>query len=173
MRKGTYTRRGNSTIEFTLVGIPLIFALISIFEMARGMWVYHTMAYAIKEGTRYAVVHGNDCDPTQNPKNNCLVKVQDIAQHIKDAGIGLDQDQLTLTFWSLSNGTHACGTLTACLADTTVWPPAPDNIPGLPIQISGKIPFRSAIAMFWPGAGKGVNFGTFYFPATSQETMEF
>ena len=169
-------RRGNSTLEFTLVGIPLIFTLISIFEMARGMWVYHTMAHAIKEGTRYTIVHGSDCDPIKNAPNNCLVKIQDIAQHIKDAGVGLEQDQLVVTFWSVSNGTHTCAnpsTLTACLADSAVWPPSPDNIPGLPIRIDAKLTFKSAIAMFWPGTTKGMNFGTLYFPATSQETIQF
>lgn len=176
MLRNTRRKRGNSTIEFTLVGLPLIFTLISIFEMSRGMWMYHTMAYAIKEGTRYAVVHGDDCDPAQNAPNNCLVTVQNIAQRIKDAGIGLDQDELILTFTSASRGTHSCGTpstLAACLADTTTWPPSPDNIPGLPIQIGASIPFKSAIAMFWPGKTHGMNFAAVNFPATSQETMEF
>jgi Flp pilus assembly protein TadG len=175
MPRNTRRKRANSTIEFTLVGIPLIFTLISIFEMGRGMWIYHTMAYAIKEGTRYTVVHGDDCDPTLTA-NNCLVTIQNIAQRIKNAGIGLDQNQLVLTFTSASVGTHSCGTpstLAACLADTTTWPPAPDNVPGLPIQISGKIPFQSAIAMFWPGKTHAMGFAAVNFPATSQETMEF
>src|SRR5215471_18790761 len=51
-------RGGSSLIEFTLVGIPIIFVLISTFEMSRGMWLYHTLAYAAREGTRYAIVHG-------------------------------------------------------------------------------------------------------------------
>jgi Flp pilus assembly protein TadG len=45
-------RGGTSLVEFTLVGIPMIFLLISTFEVARGMWEYHTLAYAVKEGTR-------------------------------------------------------------------------------------------------------------------------
>ena len=55
MPKRKRSRAGNATIEFTLVGIPLVFVLISTIEMARGMWIYHTLAYAVKEGTRYAV----------------------------------------------------------------------------------------------------------------------
>ena len=34
---------GQSLVEFTLVGIPLIFVLISVFEISRGMWMYHTL----------------------------------------------------------------------------------------------------------------------------------
>ena len=44
-------RTGSTLIEFTLVGIPLIFVLISTFEMARGMWNYQTLAYAVRAGT--------------------------------------------------------------------------------------------------------------------------
>jgi Flp pilus assembly protein TadG len=62
-------RRGSSTLEFTLVGIPIIFVLISTFEMARGMWNYHTIAYAVKEGTRFASVHGIDCSTAPNTEN--------------------------------------------------------------------------------------------------------
>ena len=36
--------RGSATIEMALVGIPIIFTLSSRFEMARGMWIYHTLA---------------------------------------------------------------------------------------------------------------------------------
>ena len=54
-------RRGAVTLEFTLVGIPLLFTLISTVEMSRGMWMYQTQAYAISQGVRYLVVHGADC----------------------------------------------------------------------------------------------------------------
>ena len=55
------TRRGSSILEFVLVGIPIIFVLISLFEISRGMWTYHTMAYAVREGVCYATVHGKGC----------------------------------------------------------------------------------------------------------------
>jgi len=74
-------------IEFTLVGIPMIFLLISIFEISRAMWNYHTLAFAIREGTRYAAVHGSGCsaDPRATP---CQATVAQVAQRIQDAGIG-------------------------------------------------------------------------------------
>ena len=52
--------KGSSMVEFALVGIPLIFILISIFEISRGMWMYETVAHAVREGARYAAVHGQD-----------------------------------------------------------------------------------------------------------------
>ena len=52
-----------------------MFALISIFEVSRGMWIYHTLAYSVKNGIRYASVHGIDCFNTANNPNDCLVEM--------------------------------------------------------------------------------------------------
>ena len=46
--------KGSTLLEFTLVGIPVIFVLISTIEMARGMWMYHTLCHAVKEAARFA-----------------------------------------------------------------------------------------------------------------------
>ena len=87
---------GNTLIEFTLVGIPLVFLLVSVFEMSRGMWLYHTLATAVREGTRLAVVHGGDCNLYPN---SCAVTVRTVANRIRDAAVGLppsDMQNVTL-----------------------------------------------------------------------------
>jgi Flp pilus assembly protein TadG len=162
-------QRGSAMIEFTLVGIPMIFVLISVFEMSRGMWNYHTLAYAVKEGTRYAIVHGSDC--SSDPQNSCGVTVGQVAQRIQYAGIGLDPSQLQLTFTSSGN-TITC-TLNACLGNPTVWPEAPLNTPGSALAIGASLPFQSALAMFWPGAGSGTSFPTFNLTAGSSDIIQF
>ena len=155
-------------LEFILVGIPIIFVLISTFELARGMWNYHTLAYAVKEGTRYASVHGVNC--TASP-NTCGVTIAQITQRILDAGIGLPSNQLSLRFTD-AGGTTNC-LANNCLTNNTVWPPAPGNAVGNSVQIDGNMPFQSVISMFWPGSGSGTTFGTFNFPASSRETVQF
>jgi TadE-like protein len=96
----TGRRRGNATIEFTLVGIPLLCVLISTFEMARGMWLYHTLAYAVKEGTRYAAVRGQN-SPNQVPLGGTGALPQmPICQYILQEGPGLIPQQVMLTFHS-------------------------------------------------------------------------
>lgn len=162
-------QRGSAMIEFTLVGIPMIFVLISTFEISRAMWNYHTLAYAIREGTRYAVVHGSGC--SSDPLNTCQVTVGQVAQRIQNAGIGLDASQLNLTFTS-SSDSITC-TLTACLTNATVWPEAPLNTPGSTLTINGKLPFQSALALFWPGAKDGMNFPTVYLTAGSSDIIQF
>jgi hypothetical protein len=190
---------GNATIEFTLVGIPLVFVLISTIEMARGMWIYHTLAYAVKEGTRYAIAQGENSAAPASFQSVCKV--------IANAGTGLLREDLTLTFYSASN--PAGTTFTADTCSGTRWPPGyninkdgwpppttgfpgcqasancVDNQPGQTISITGYYPFVSAIAMFWPGAGPGMTFTPappkaacsnmvgFCLPAASQDVMQF
>jgi hypothetical protein len=183
MQTHRQSRIGNATIEFTLVGIPLVFVLISTIEMARGMWVYHTLAYAVKEGTRYAVARGQN-SPTQPT-------YQSVCSTIVQAGTGLLQGDLTLTFHSATakDVTCVCGSSSSsswpqCTAGA--WPPGGsptviDNQPGQTILITGYYPFVSAISMFWPGAGPGMTFqplscqgvGTLCLPAASQDVMQF
>jgi Flp pilus assembly protein TadG len=162
-------QRGSAMIEFTLVGIPMMFLLISIFEMSRAMWNYHTLAFAVREGTRYAVVHGAGC--STDPRNSCQATVAKVAQQIQNAGIGLDPAELTLTFTSSGNSIKC--TLNTCLRTATNWPEAPKNTPGNAIAISGSLPFQSALAMFWPGAGKGVAIPTAYLTAGSSDIIQF
>ncbi len=175
-RKG---RRGNTIIEFTLVGIPVIFALISIFEMSRGMWLYHTLASSVREGTRFAIVHGNNCNI---PPSNCAVRVRDIAQRIRSYAVGLPPSEIRNVRFSTSSRTLATyATLQDCLADNTYFPAAaPGGVedPGGArhmsyVEVSAVYPFQSAIAMFWPGAGRGQNFGAFLLPASSREYIQY
>jgi hypothetical protein len=190
-------QRGNALIEFTLVGIPLMFLLISIFEMSRGMWMYHTLAYSLREGTRFVTVHGSNCN---NPGNSCFVTVAQIVQRIAESSAGAlspDETNVTLGMYTIqpnsvlfSYGTMTgamnpiiCNPMRSCLASCSSgcnanrganWPQDPANkAGGADIVITGTVRFQSAIAMFWPGAGPGINYPTFNLPASSRDTMRF
>ena len=168
IRRNPKERGGTSLVEFTLVGIPMIFLLVSTFEVARGMWTYHTLAYGVKEGTRYASVHGKTCELAPN---TCTITVAQVAQRVLDSSVGLLPATLTLTYTS-EGGTFSC-TITNCLKNNSVWPPDPANAFGKNITISGVYPFQSVIMMFWPGAGPGsMAMSTVNFPASSTESME-
>lgn len=158
-------------IEFVLVGIPLIFIIISTFEISRGMWMYHTLAAGVKEGTRYAVVHGQNC---ALPPNTCSVNISQIATKIKTAGTGLPTDSVTLTFADAGGNSQSC-LMSDCIAYYTsaMWPSSTENAPGLKIRITGVYKFRSAIAMLWPGAGGPFSMGTINLSASSRESIQF
>jgi len=174
-------RAGNTVIEFTFVGIPLIFVLISTFELARGMWLYHTLAYAMREGVRFAIVHGNNCNIYPS---NCVVTIRDISAKIRDGAVGLLPTDLQNVVFTSPGKVVICPTLDDCLkpgaAGDTYWPanpPGGGSAPGADrvsrIEISSTFAFRSAISMFWPGAGRGVNFQAFWLPASSKERIQY
>ncbi|RPI14192.1 MAG: pilus assembly protein [Acidobacteriales bacterium] len=179
MKTGRNRRRGNAIIEFTLVGIPLMFLLISLFEISRGMWLYHTLAHSLKEGVRFSIVRGNNCNLAPN---NCAIRVRDIAASIRRNAVGLPPGEIqNVTFATSSRTLATYASLNDALADGTYFPagaPGGAEDPGGArlmsyVEISAVYPFRSAIAMFWPGAGRGVNFGTFMLPASSKETIQY
>ena len=165
-------RRGQTLVEFTFVGIPVMFVLISIFEMSRGMWVYHTLANAAKAGVRYSIVHGINCGKNGN---SCTKTITDVNQVIRDAGVGLDISK-TLVTYSLGSGATK-STVAACTLDLTcsagssgtVFPVAQK---GDPISIDIVTVFRSAMVFFWPGA-KIVSFATANLPAGSSDNVQF
>jgi hypothetical protein len=182
MTGGKAGRRGNAIVEFTLVGIPIIFVLISIFEISRGMWVYDSLAHAVREGTRYAIVNGRDCAKIPG----CAVTIADVAQRVRETGVGLSPDLLEVTLYAMGPsaagpvvlGTVTCSPLRTCLSRNVQpgdqWPPANANRPKVnAVMIRGIFPFRSAIAMFWPGAGRGMTFGRVRLPAMSMEVIQF
>jgi hypothetical protein len=170
---GLQTRGGNATLEFTLVGIPLIFVLFSTFEMARGMWLYHTLAHAVKEGTRWAMVHGADCKDTSRYCTKTYT-LDDLARVIASAAVGLEPAKLNVSL-TVADTAISSTTLDQWIGNATPWAGTPSlAIPGAAdVLISATYPFESSIAMFWPGAGRGVNFGVFSLPAESRERVQF
>ena len=189
------SQRGATTIEMTFVGIPLIFILISVFEISRGMWMYNTAATAVREGVRFATVHGVNCVFTGGIPNQCDVTANDIVRVIRTGlgngsthslnygptgagSVGLVETTTDLTFTSAS-GTLTCkldGSTGAC---NSQWPPGPPAFPNANdnavkqfITISIKAPFRSAISMFWPGS-RPMQFGATNLSASSSDTMQF
>jgi hypothetical protein len=162
-------RRGSSALEFVLVGIPVIFVTISTFELARGMWMYESLAYAVREGSRYAAVHGRGCAPPAT----CQVTIGNIAGVIRSAGTGLDPNSVAVTFVA-ANGASSSGSLAAQMSNTAIWPPTGANAQGQDIRISAKYTYRTFLAVFWPGAGAAVrSSGVFYLPATSNAQIQF
>jgi Flp pilus assembly protein TadG len=161
-------RKGGSLLEFTLVGIPALMVLISVCELGRGMWAYCSLDYAINEGARYAVVRGKGCT---TGGNSCSTTVSGVVNQITSSGFALSRDNLELLLISKS-GTVTCNPVSNCTSNNTIWPPSGDNVPGMDIKISGTYGFKSALSMFWPGAG-AVPFAPVYFSAYSRQGMQF
>jgi hypothetical protein len=50
---------GQSLVEFALILPVLLLIITGLFDVARATWQENTLAYAAREGTRYAIVHGS------------------------------------------------------------------------------------------------------------------
>jgi hypothetical protein len=168
---------GQALVEFTLVGIPIMFILISVFEVSRGMWVYDTLSHAAKQGVRYAIVHGQNCGMHGN---TCQVSLgpatgvcdntnSTIAEVIRCAGLGLDLQNTKVSFTSVQ-GTLGPYALNA--VPGTPWPPTNGNQSGQPITIELASPFNSVIALFWPGATP-MSFASGTLPASSSDQIQY
>ncbi len=171
-------RRGSTLLEFTLVGIPMIFLWISVVQMGLGMWQYHTLQYAVKAATSYASVHGATC---ASP-NSCFVNVSDVVNMFQTNAIGVPMSKVALTLTSQS-ASVTCSQVSSCSSNSswsTTWPPtaSSDNAVGNWIKIRADYTFSSSLAMFWPGAGvvrfgSSAGAGTFDFPGYSYQLIQF
>jgi hypothetical protein len=171
---------GNAMIEFVLVGIPLLFVCISIEEMARGMWQYHTLQYAVKMANNYAAVHGATCATSPN---SCTVNVSNVVGVFATNAIGVPMSNVAVTLTS-ENNSATCSQVSTCSTSSswsTQWPPSAngDNAVGNWIKFRADYTFNTALSMFWPGAGTPVSFGSnvgagkFDFPGYSYELIQF
>ena len=172
--------RGSAMLEFSLIGIPTIFLLISVADLSFGMMTMHTMQEAVEQGARYVVTRGSTCS---SGTNSCTVTVQQIAATIAAAAAGISPSQLQVTLTTNSGAATTCTTLSSCLAScatscngsrATVWPPSggTDNSPGSDVIITADYNFTSLITMFWPRVG-GASVSNTSFHAKSRQRLMF
>ena len=58
MRRFSRDEAAQSLVEFAFILPILLLVITGLFDMARAVWQENTLAYAAREGTRYAIVHG-------------------------------------------------------------------------------------------------------------------
>lgn len=73
-----WSERGQSTVEFSLILLPVLTILFGVMEIGNLVLAYNTLADAARAGVRYAVVHGSNrsgsgtdgpSGPSANPAN--------------------------------------------------------------------------------------------------------
>jgi TadE-like protein len=151
-----------------VAGIPLVLIMVSIIEMALTMWTYETLAFAVREGARYAATKGQGCGYSGN---SCGATVANVAQKIAAAAIGLSPGILNVTLTSAA-GSITCNPLNSCYSNNTSFPPSSSNAENTlsnPITVTGSYP---ATVTFTPLMGNVSTFsGTLQ--AASQQIIQF
>jgi Flp pilus assembly protein TadG len=90
-RSGRYRFRGQGLVEFALVGPIFFFLVLGIIEGGRLVWTYHTLNNAVKEGTRYALVRGDNSELSDAPATDASVKT-----YMLDKSAGLVEANLSV-----------------------------------------------------------------------------
>ena len=171
MKNRRKQQAGNVALEFTLVGIPLLFILISVINISYAMMTLHTIQEAVQQGARFTIGRGAGCSDNSN---TCTTTVGTIADAMRLFTPGVDPNVLQVTLKTASGAATSCNPLVSCHGNTTVWPPASngDNIPGKDIVISADYRMLTVIGIFWPGGGGNI-FGPTTFHAYSRQRMTF
>lgn len=93
---------GQALVEFALVLPILLLLTTGLFDLARAVWQEDTLAYAAREGTRYAIVHGSASETPVGPGSTTAVEAA-----VRNAAVGVASITVTVTYPDLV-GTTPC-----------------------------------------------------------------
>lgn len=111
-------QQGVAMVEFALVAMVFLPILFAIFEIGLAVWVYNNVAESVREGGRYAVVHGKDtrlptgeAGPDQQGPVTCNnINSESVAAVVCEKALALDPEKLTVTT-SWPNGNYMGNTV--------------------------------------------------------------
>lgn len=168
---GRRGRAGNTLIEFTLLGIPLMFITISIVAVSIDMWEFHNLAYASEATSRYVTLHGATCSATTaTATNNCTITVGAVASYFKAQALALNSDQVIVNLTD-GSGTTTCNPVNSCTSSTTQFPNPLYNSVGSDITVKATYTLVNPIVLFWPPNTDPA--GAFTVAATSRQRIVF
>ena len=167
------SQSGSAPIEFSLCAVFIIFLLISLVDMSRGLWINHTLAEAVRGGTRWAIVKGSRYSNLDTGERLPGATLADVRAFVLRSAPGLVPSQLNLRFES-AQGVINCSPSTECPGGTlgTNWPPDGYADPGREIGIFATYPYNSLAVMYFPGGG-GLRFGQYVLQSVSRERIVF
>lgn len=93
LRHARQSEEGQSLVEFALVLPVLLLLILGLFDVARAVWQENTLAYAAREGTRYAIVHGS---ASNDPSSADFTA--DIEAVVRSAAIGVPDVVVTVGY---------------------------------------------------------------------------
>ncbi|MGQ9457375.1 MAG: TadE/TadG family type IV pilus assembly protein [Anaerolineae bacterium] len=120
--------RGQSAVEFALAFPVVVLLILGLVDLGRLMWAYQSLAHAVREGTRYAIVHGS-----ASPQPADEVAIRNV---VVQAAATLNPDQITvLVSWDPDN---APGSRVTVEAHYTFHPATTLFAQGLALDISSR-----------------------------------
>jgi len=161
------SRRGDALIEFSLLGIPMMFATISIVSTGIDMWEFHNLAFVSERTARYISMHGATC--SQNG-NSCTITVGNIATFFEAEGQALLSSSVIMALTD-GSGTTTCNPVSSCTSTSATFPNTSYNSVGSNITVKATYTLKNPIAMLWPPDMSGSH--DFTVAASSQQRILF
>ncbi len=87
---------GQALVEFALILPILLLLILGLFDVARAVWQENTLAFAAREGTRYAQVHGSASASPVAYCSSCANSA--VASTVQSAAIGVYGITTTVDF---------------------------------------------------------------------------
>lgn len=79
--------KGQAMVEFLLSLMTFMIFILFIFEMIMLVYTYNVLAYAAKEGVRYAIVNGSNsgtpAGPSSGNTSNCSTNITSVQNWVK------------------------------------------------------------------------------------------
>lgn len=119
--RGKEGERGTTLVEYGIVLTLLLMMLFGLIDFGRALYSYHFVSNAAREGTRYAMVRGYNCQ-------GCAVTGPEIQQYLDNVPAGIDPSQLTVTTTWNPNGSANCT--------------GPQNAPGCVVEVKVSYNFN-------------------------------
>ena len=94
--------RAQAIVEFAFVLPIFLLAVTGLLDVARAVWQENTLAYAAREGSRYAIVHGAGGNPRVGPISSTLnptvFNTGNIVTVVRNAAIGVAGVNVTVDY---------------------------------------------------------------------------
>ena len=127
--------KGSALVEFALASFTILLVLFLIIDVGRALYAYNWVSNAARQGSRWAMVRGNMCDPLL--ASYCATfphgaTRSDITNYVNSLAIGIDTNSLQV--------------YSRCWVSGTALAPPPCASPGwVQVQVQYRFHFLSPL----------------------------
>ena len=128
--------RGQALVETALVLPLLLLLIVGLFDVGRAVWLSNTLATAVREGSRYGVVHGALSGSPTGPGSATYTPPDTdtaITAHVRNYAYGVPDSLTVKSTWPDSNANR-----------------------GSRIVVSASFPFTPILSQVFLGGGLGI-----------------